>query len=600
VLKFGLDHFSDIIWGYPVEIETDCQALKDVLSNTQASATHARWRDGIIAHNIVAMRHVPGHLNVVADGLSRQWDHTERTITQDDGSEWSVNPDPEAITGLVNDIFTLDKLDHTYQILRERFTNEPLYLEVIDAILNVDTKTSVRDRNRARHRASQYMIDNGKLWRLHGGTSIQPRSRVECISRSKAEVKAEHLHSTAGHWGRDALKIMLTDKYHSPKLDISVMKAIQNCGQCKNFGTTKIHALLEPITRQHPFELLVGDYLSMPTGKGSYHTLGLYLDTFSQHLWVMKFKTAGTAKTTVDSLSTIFNTYTAAEAFMSDGGKHFDNTMVKEFCAKWSCTHHVVAAYSPWINGLVEGTNKLLLHVLKWLCAPNLNEDEYNAITWEKLPKTWTDHLDDAVQALNNRLLPALKHTPKELLLGLVVDTKHTEPTGSTTQVTAAQAAIHMVYVAQQRLDGYDKAIRHALKWKATFDKRVLQRHPGEVVFTKGQLVQVYRNDLDYTFKTERKLLPKWSQPHRVTERLRNSYRLETLTGHSLTGLYNARRLRVFVPKEGSPLHIAQQEYMQQVHGEGDTRVDRDIDEEGEQATADDDDDEPEIEAVEI
>jgi len=67
------------------------------------------------------------------------------------------------------------------------------------------------------------------------------------------------------------------------------------------------------------------------------------------------------------------------------------------------------------------------------------------------------------------------------------------------------------------------------------------------------------------------------------------------LTGHSLTGLYNTWQLRVFVPKEGLPLHIAQQEYMQQVHGECDTRVDRDIDEEGEQATADDDDNEPEI-----
>jgi hypothetical protein len=26
-LKFRLDKFSDMIWGFPVEIETDCQAL---------------------------------------------------------------------------------------------------------------------------------------------------------------------------------------------------------------------------------------------------------------------------------------------------------------------------------------------------------------------------------------------------------------------------------------------------------------------------------------------------------------------------------------------------------------------------------------------
>jgi len=250
----------------------------------------------------------------------------ERTDNIDDGSGWSVNPDPEAVTGMVNDIFMLDKIEPVYQKLRERFTDEPLYLEVIDAILNIDTATPIRDRNCARHRASQYMVDGGKLWRIHTGTSVHPRSRVECISRVEAEAKAEHIHNTGGHWGRDALKIALTDKYHSLKLDMSIMKAIQNCGQCKNFGVPKLNALLEPITRQHPFELLVRDYLSMPTGKGGYHTLGLFLDTFSQHIWVTKYKTAGTAKTTVDSLAGIFNTFTAAKTFMTDGGKHFNNT----------------------------------------------------------------------------------------------------------------------------------------------------------------------------------------------------------------------------------------------------------------------------------
>jgi len=51
-LKFGLDKFSDIIWGFPVEVETDCQALRDHLMNDKLSATHARWRDGILAHQI--------------------------------------------------------------------------------------------------------------------------------------------------------------------------------------------------------------------------------------------------------------------------------------------------------------------------------------------------------------------------------------------------------------------------------------------------------------------------------------------------------------------------------------------------------------------
>ncbi|THU79221.1 hypothetical protein K435DRAFT_557629, partial [Dendrothele bispora CBS 962.96] len=78
---------------------------------------------------------------------------------------------------------------------------------------------------------------------------------------------------------------------------------------------------------------------------------------------------------------------------------------------------------------------------------------------------------------------------------------------------------IQMAYAEQQRLDGYDAIVRHAVKRKQVFDKRVLKRHPGEVMFKKGQLVQIYRSDLDYTFRTERKLIPKWSPPRRVVER---------------------------------------------------------------------------------
>ena len=105
----------------------------------------------------------------------------------------------------------------------------------------------------------------------------------------------------------------------------------------------QLHVLINPVTWRHPFELLVGHYLSMPTGKGGYHTLGLFLDTFSQHLWVTKFKMAGTANTTIDSLKGIFHNFSAPETFMTDGESHFKNSAIKEFCTQWLCTHHVVS-----------------------------------------------------------------------------------------------------------------------------------------------------------------------------------------------------------------------------------------------------------------
>ena len=122
------------------------------------------------------------------------------------------------------------------------------------------------------------------------------------------------------------------------------------------------------------------------------------------------------------------------------------------------------------------------------------------------------------------------------------------EPT--TTEDTTTQ----MAYVAQQRLDGYAEMVAHAIKRKAVFNKRVLAHKPGEVSFSKGQLVQIYRSDLDHTFKTDQKLLPKWSPPQRVVERSLNSYKLEQLDGTPIAGNFSARRLRGFTPRDGTKL----------------------------------------------
>jgi hypothetical protein len=571
-LKFGLDKFSDITWGFPIEVETDCQALRDHLMNDKLSATHARWRDGILAHQIIDVRHVPGRLNVVADGLSRASEGTDHE--EGDGSEWTVPEDWESNVGLTHDIFQLtDANKPEVAKLRERFKKEPIFAEVIDAILELDHGANLRVRKRARHRASEYMIEDGKLWRIRvaGGHSTRARPRVECVTREEAVQLAKLEHKSKGHWQRDSVKKSLLDRIWSPGLDASIIRGIVDCGVCKNFGGTHLNSLLDPITRRHPFELLVGDYLSLPAGKGGYHTAGLYLDTFSQHVFGYKYKAAGSAKTTTDSLEKIFQAFAPWETFMTDGGKHFDNKEVRELCKTWGTKTHVVPAYSPWVNGLVEGTNKLFLHVLKRLCAPDLNEEDAEKLSTDNLPKDWPDHFDEAIKILNWRLLPSLKFSPKELMLGQVINTKPSDLSSSTLPTTESDTTLQMAYVAQQQLDGYAEAVAHALKRKSAFDKRVLSQNPGEVVFSKGQLVQIYRSDLDYTFKTERKLLPKWSVPQRVTARHLNSYTLETLKGDPITGMFSARRLRRFIPKEGTQL-AEEQKQIEKRHIEEESR----------------------------
>jgi hypothetical protein len=142
----------------------------------------------------------------------------------------------------------------------------------------------------------------------------------------------------------------------------------------------------------------------------------------------------------------------------------------------------------------------------------------------------------------------------------MIINTNPTPLFASVTEPSETDVNVQMAYVAQQRLDGYAAAVEHAIKRKSSFDKRLKKSRKGEVTFAKGTLVQIYRSDMDNNHKSIRKLIPKWSPPHRVVKCLVNSYRLETLNGDELEGLYSSRRLRRFTPRQGTRLAAQQAE----------------------------------------
>jgi hypothetical protein len=550
-LKFALDKFDDTIWGYPIEIETDCQALRDVLLSDELNATHARWRDGVVSHQIVDVRHIPGRINLVRDGISRK--DEDQPHIEDDGSSWSVVPDWEEARGLEYDLFTVtDTTSDTHHKLRHRFKDERIFIEVVDALLGLDESTSESDRRRAKHRAEGYFIDEGKLWRLGGATPTRAVPRRECVSKAEATKLAWAEHEKL-HMGRDLIRTQLLDRIYSPMLDASITSAILSCGRCKNFGSMHVHALLAPITRRRPFELLVGDYLSMPVGKGGFWKIGLFADVYLQRLFAFKSKAAA-GKNTVDSLRRISQMFTAPETFMADGGRHFNCEEVKDYCESIGCKLHIVAAYSPWINGLLEGSNGILLNALKRLCAPGLGEDDYLAMQTKDIPNNWPDHLDAAIKSLSDRMLPALKYSPNELLLGLPINSRRSNDPEAIEPPSTDEVAMHLALVEQQHLDGYSAIVDHAARRKKAFDTKLMQRAPRDIVFKAGDLVQIHATQWVHTLAAVKKLIPMWSPPRRVVARKRNSYTLETLDSEPMDGMYNARCLHMFEPREGTKL----------------------------------------------
>ena len=212
----------------------------------------------------------------------------------------------------------------------------------------------------------------------------------------------------------------------------------------------------------HPFELLVADYPSLPKGKNGFYTILLILDTYSQYVWGFKLKNSSTAKTTLDGLTTITHTFQAPETLMTDGGSHFNNGDVCTWCEANGTKHQVTAVYAPWINGLMEDTNSHLLGRLHCLCSPRLGEDNYKHTSPDHITQAWPDLFDTAIHQLNECIIPAFHLSPKELLLGLVVNTAATPIPDSTTELMPDMVNIQAAYINQQRLDGTSRIAAHA------------------------------------------------------------------------------------------------------------------------------------------
>lgn len=288
--------------------------------------------------------------------------------------------------------------------------------------------------------------------------------------------------------------------------------------------------------------------------------MSVFVDVHSQRVWAFKHKTHGTARTTIAGLEHIAREFRAPDAFMTDGGSHFDNKEVRAWCEERGVDLHIIAAYSPWVNGLGEGTNGKMLGRLKRRCAPELGEDGWEKVTtFEDLPKNWPDHLDEALSDLNDRILPALHYSPNEILTGNVVNTIHTPVADAVTEPGPMDVDRHIAYARQQQLDTQAHTAKHAAEREASFNAKIEGSRVNNIItFRINDLVQVYRNDLDYTFKTKRKFLPKWGAVRRVVARNVNSYKLATLEGLTLKGHFSAHRLWRFQPRKGTKLDEAQ------------------------------------------
>lgn len=338
-------------------------------------------------------------------------------------------------------------------------------------------------------------------------------------------------------------------RYFWPELRCDVVEAVTSCPRCKNFGPRLLSAHLQPITRARPFDLLVGDYVSLPVGHGGFKTVLLLVDVYSRFIFTFPLRGPGTGKSTVDALSKIWDVLLTPRTFMANGGSHFDCDEVKDWAESRGVQPLKTPPYAPWANGLAVGSVKLLIGRLKALCTATVGESPEEDGDATTTPAAWPKFLAQATAQLNDRVLASLHYTPRELLTGQPRGEQHIQLSHPICDPTSTEVEINMALTYALRQHAYAHALDHANRRKQVFDKQV-----RTVELRPGDLVQRYDARWDETHSSARKLVPRWSGPLRVVSKSLNSYALEDLHGQPFTSAAHARLLRPFVPRPGSPL----------------------------------------------
>ena len=86
----------------------------------------------------------------------------------------------------------------------------------MDALEGIKSGAGLQERKRARHRAAQYMIEEGKLWFVAGGTCMQEPGK--CVTKEETVALARIEHKKGGHFHCNLLKIALLTPIASTNL----------------------------------------------------------------------------------------------------------------------------------------------------------------------------------------------------------------------------------------------------------------------------------------------------------------------------------------------------------------------------------------------
>ncbi|CEH15969.1 FOG: Transposon-encoded proteins with TYA, reverse transcriptase, integrase domains in various combinations [Ceraceosorus bombacis] len=529
--KWALGKFAKFTFGQPVELVTDCKALRDVLSSSNMPAAHARWREDILMHDIVRVTQRVGTSHTLAHGLSHRPADADPSKAPDKALGASIKAAHHAIgrssgSALLNLITSNGNMLH----LLERFESDKLGPTVRFLVLaKVPSSSDLPEQTTLRWRARSLYVDfeEGKVWHQE-----RRGPSTEAITQQEGRAELARLHSEEGHFSRDLLIAAARKKYFWPTVREDAEKVVRHCEPCQLQGPRHQNTLSQPISYVEPMQFWAADFLSLPQS-GKFKKVLVIADYGSRFIWTF-LCAHKRGQDVLHALSHLRDRWTLPAVIITDNGSHFDNADVGDWLQEHHVQHRLSPSYAPWVNGLVERDNGLIVQMLRKLST-------------ERLLDKWPNLIGEVTSDLNHRLVPAIGYSPAQILFGLTPRSSPLEASDDPGDPDEDNSTLHLALLDSIRWDASTALANQQLKQKSRHNLRVRQ-----LELKAGDLVLKHESWLRSQWSN--KLHPRWSGPYKVKESFRNSAVIEDLdSGQQVGGRVHLKRLKRFFPSDVEP-----------------------------------------------
>jgi len=512
---WALERFLEYTQGYHVIVECDHRNISFVKRSSMPQL--ARWRMRLQDHDF-SIQFLSGCLNNVADGLSRvHVDDIEVTLA-DAMPECSLlyakpsatadyaqvsplelaayklrssNPKPSAVSKPLSDsdeaaalVSNDDSDDSDSEVSDDETIDTVPRFGPAGELLNEDASFSLSHEEQPNHITAPFVDIKSELDVVHN----------DLVGHKGVYVSLQRLLRNGRSWG--SRKQMLAD----------VDEFISGCPVCQKMKKRRDRVIVDRHTiAGSPFAELSIDVLKLPKAdaRGNKYCV-VIVDSFSR--WTSL--TACVNKSAMDAARALLQfvgNFGAPLRLRSDGGGEFVNGIITSLTRMIGTSPHVVQAYTPTANGIVERANRAILEQVREMCmCQRLILHTHHQ---------WGDLLPLVQRTMNASIHMPTGTSPSRILFGNGLDLDRALLTKIPDGKIFDVANYCDVLAANQRviIEEADR-IQSAICDKVIAKAAARQRHRPAPAFAVNDWVLVKPQP---TFPMH-KLAPRWLGPYRI------------------------------------------------------------------------------------